>query len=281
MKFGVAIFATDYAIRPDDFARACEARGFESVWFPEHTHIPASRKTPWPLGGELPKDYWHTHDLFVSLMAAAAATKTIKVGSGICLVIEHDPIKLAKEVASVDLLSNGRLLFGIGGGWNAEEMENHGTPFKKRWKVLREKIEAMKEIWTKENAEYHGEFVNFDPIWCHPKPVQKPYPPILLGVHSGNGLNRVVNYCDGWIPVGAAMKDFRASLQDLRARAEKAWRDPKEVSVSVFMGPDKEDALRQYQEVGVERVVFGVPSEGKDKVLPLLDKYATFIPKFA
>lgn len=281
MKFGVAMFATDYAIRPDEFARACEERGFESAWFPEHTHIPASRKSPWPLGGELPKDYWHTYDLFVCMTAAAAATKTLKIGSGICLVIEHDPIKLAKEVASLDMLSNGRLLFGIGGGWNAEEMENHGTPFKKRWKVLREKIEAMKEIWTKENAEYHGEFVNFDPIWCHPKPVQKPYPPILLGVHSGNGLNRVVNYCDGWIPVGAAMQDFRASLQDLRARAEKAGRNPKELAVSIFMGPDKEEALRQYQELGVERVVFGVPSEGKDKVLPMLDKYATFIPKFA
>ncbi|MGE0682552.1 MAG: LLM class F420-dependent oxidoreductase [Candidatus Binatia bacterium] len=281
MKFGVAMFATDYAVRPDDFARACEERGFESAWFPEHTHIPASRKSPWPLGGELPKDYWHTYDLFVCMTAAAAATKTIKIGSGICLVIEHDPIKLAKEVASLDMLSNGRLLFGIGGGWNAEEMENHGTPFKKRWKVLREKIEAMKEIWTKENAEYHGEFVNFDPIWCHPKPVQKPHPPILLGVHTGTGLNRVVNYCDGWIPVGAAMEDFRASLQDLQARAEKAGRKPKELAVSIFMGPDKEDALRQYQELGVERVVFGVPSEGKDKVLPMLDNYAKFIPKFA
>lgn len=281
MKFGVAMFATDYAIRPDDLARECEARGFESVWFPEHTHIPASRKSPWPMGGDLPKDYWHTHDLFVCMMAAAAATKTIKIGSGICLVIEHDPIKLAKEVASLDMLSNGRVLFGIGGGWNAEEMENHGTPFKKRWKVLREKIEAMKEIWTKEAAEYHGEFVNFDPIWCNPKPVQKPYPPILLGVHSGNGLNRVVNYCDGWIPVGAAVQDLRESLQDLRARAEKAGRKPQDLAISIFMGPDDPVILRQYQELGVERVVFGVPSEGKEKVLPLLDKYAKVVPQFS
>ena len=142
MKIGVVMFATDYAIRPDDFAKECEDRGFESVWYPEHTHIPASRKSPFPAGGELPKEYWHTHDLFASLMAAAAVTKTIKVGSGICLVQEHDPIKLAKEVATVDQLSNGRLLFGIGGGWNAEEMENHGTPFDRRWKILREKIEA-------------------------------------------------------------------------------------------------------------------------------------------
>jgi probable F420-dependent oxidoreductase len=279
MKLGVAMFATDYAIRPDEFARACEERGFESVWFPEHTHIPASRKSPWPLGGELPKDYWHTHDLFVSLMAAAAATKTIRVGSGICLVIEHDPIKLAKEVASVDQLSNGRLLFGIGGGWNAEEMENHGTPFGRRWKVLREKIEAMKAIWTEEAAEYHGEFVNFDPIWCHPKPLQKPHPPILLGAHTSGGLNRVVNYCDGWIPVGAAVQDLRTSIQDLQARAEKAGRKPQDLSISMFMASDQEAVLRQYQELGIERTVFGVPSEGRDKVLPLLDRYAAWVPK--
>jgi alkanesulfonate monooxygenase SsuD/methylene tetrahydromethanopterin reductase-like flavin-dependent oxidoreductase (luciferase family) len=139
----------------------------------------------------------------------------------------------------------------------------------------------MKEIWTKEAAEYHGEFVNFDPIWCNPKPVQKPYPPILLGVHTGSGLNRVVNYCDGWIPVGAAVQDLKESLKDMRARAEKAGRNSKELSISIFMGPDKEEALRQYQELGIERVVFGVPSEGKDKVLPLLDKYATVVPKFA
>ena len=281
MQFGVSIFNTDYSIRIDELARALEARGFESLWLPEHTHIPKSRRSPWPGGPNLPKEYWHTLDPFVSLATAAAATTRLKLATGICLVIERDPITLAKEVASLDLLSNGRFLFGIGGGWNAEEMENHGTSFKKRWKVLREKIEAMKEIWTKENAEYHGEFINFDPIWCHPKPVQKPHPPILLGVHSGNGLNRVVNYCDGWIPVGAAMPDFRASLQDLRARAEKAGRKPQELAVSIFMGPDKDDALRQYQELGVERVVFGVPSEGKDKVLPMLDKYATFVPKFA
>lgn len=281
MKLGVAMFATDYAIRPDEFARACEERGFESVWFPEHTHIPASRRTPWPLGGELPKDYWHTHDLFVSLMAAAAATKTIKLGSGICLVIEHDPIKLAKEVASLDQLSNGRLLFGIGGGWNAEEMENHGTPFNRRWKVLREKIEAMKVIWAEEAAEYHGEFVNFDPIWCYPKPLQKPHPPILLGAHTPSALNRVVNYCDGWIPVGAAIQDLRASIKDLYARAEKAGRQPQDLPVSVFMASDNEAVLKQYQELGIDRAVFGVPSEGRDKVLPLLDKYATCIAKVA
>ena len=281
MQLGVVMFATDYAIRPDDFAKECEERGFESVWFPEHTHIPASRKSPFPGGGDLPKDYWHTHDLFTSLMAAAAATKTIKVGSGICLVIEHDPIKLAKEVATVDQLSNGRLLFGIGGGWNAEEMENHGTPFNRRWRVLREKIEAMKVIWSEEEAEYHGEFVNFDPIWSHPKPLQKPHPPILLGSHTESGLNRVAKYCDGWLPIGAMMPDFKASIGDLRARVESVGRKGADIGVSSFMAPAEEPVLQQYQEMGVERAIFGVPSEGRDKVLPILDNYAKLIPKMA
>ncbi len=281
MKLGVMMFATDYAIRPDELAKECEERGFESVWYPEHTHIPASRKSPWPGGGELPKDYWHTHDLFVSLMAAAAATKTIKVGSGICLVIEHDPIKLAKEVATVDQLSNGRLLLGIGGGWNAEEMANHGTPFNRRWRILREKIEAMKAIWTEEEAEYHGEFVNFDPIWSYPKPLQKPHPPILLGVHTESGLNRVANYCDGWLPLGAMMPDLKASIADLHSRVEKAGRAASEVGVSTFGTPAEEPVLREYQEMGVERAIFGLPSEGRDKVLPILDNYAKLIPKMA
>lgn len=281
MKFGVLIFATDYAIPPNDFARACEDRGFESVWFTEHTHIPASRRSPWPLGPELPKEYWHTYDLFVSLMAAAAATKTIKVGSGICLVIEHDPIVLAKQVASVDQLSNGRLLFGIGGGWNAEEMENHGTPFQRRWKVLRERIEAMKAIWTVDAAEYHGEFVNFDPIWSSPKPWQKPHPPVLLGTLSTQGLQRVVRYCDGWIPAGIQLKDLQAAMQNLRVLAEQAGRKANEIPVSLFGVPGEEAPLRQCQELGIERIVFLLPSEGKEKMLPLLDQYAAFVPKFA
>lgn len=279
MEFGVTMFATDYAIRPDELAVACEERGFESIWFPEHTHIPASRQSPWPGGAELPKEYWHTHDLFVALMAAAAATKRIKVGSGICLVIERDPITLAKEVASVDQLSNGRLIFGIGGGWNAEEMENHGTPFKRRWKVLREKIEAMKEIWTQEEAEYHGEFVNFDPIWSHPKPAQKPHPPILLGTFNG-GLKRVVNYCDGWIPVGAMNRDLAGSIAELRSLAEQAGRKASDVPVSIFGAPDQEKELRELEALGVERAVLFAPSEGRDKILPLLDRYAELVAKF-
>lgn len=281
MKFGLLMFATDYAIRPDELARACEERGFESVWFPEHTHIPTSRKSPWPVGGELPRDYWHTHDLFVSLMAAAAATKTIKIASGICLVIERDPIVMAKEVASVDQLSGGRLLFGIGGGWNAEEMAHHGTPFQRRWKVLRERIEAMKTIWANEAAEYHGEFVNFDPIWSYPKPLQKPHPPILLGTLSSQGLQRVVRYCDGWIPGLLPPKDLAAAMSTLKTLATQAGRKASDFPVSIFGVGDDEALLRQYQELGVERAVLGVPSEGKETVLPLLDRYAKLLPKFA
>ncbi len=180
MKFGISIFDTDYAIRIDEVAHAAEERGFESLWVPEHTHIPTSRRSPWPGGTELPKEYWHTHDPFVSLAVAAAATTKLKIATGVCLVVERDPITLAKEVASLDFLSGGRFIFGVGGGWNAEEMENHGTDFGKRWRVLRERILAMKEIWTNEEAEFHGKFVNFEPIWSYPKPVQKPHPPILL-----------------------------------------------------------------------------------------------------
>ena len=278
MDIGISMFATDYAMRPDDLAAACEARGFESIWFPEHTHIPASRLSPWPGGSELPKEYWHTHDLFVALMAAAGATKKIKIGSGICLVIERDPIVMAKEVATVDQLSNGRLIFGIGGGWNAEEMENHGTPFKKRWKVLRERIEAMKEIWANEEAEYHGEFTNFDKIWSYPKPAQKPHPPILLGTFNG-GLKRVVNYCDGWIPTGFNPGMLPDSIKELQELAAQAGRPP--VPVSVFGSSPKEEDLAKHRELGIERAVLMLPSADKDTLMPMLDDYATLIPKFA
>lgn len=281
MKLGIEMFATDYAIRPDELAIACEERGFESVWFPEHTHIPASRKTPFPGGGELPKEYSHTHDLFVALTAAAAVTKQIKVGSGICLAMERDPITMAKEVASVDQLSNGRLVFGIGGGWNAEEMENHGTPFRKRWRVLRENIEAMKEIWTKEEAEYHGEFVNFDPIWSYPKPVQSPHPPILLGTHTSNGLDRVVRYCDGWLPNARRYKDLPGILGDLHQRAQQAGRKPETIAISVLGAANEEDTLKGYQDLGVERAIFFVPSIERGKLLPILDEHAALIAKVA
>jgi len=281
MKYGVLMFATDYAIRPDELAIAAEERGFESVFFPEHTHIPASRRSPWPGGGELPKEYWHTHDLFVALAAAAAVTKTIKVGSGICLVIERDPIVTAKEVASVDFLSRGRLIFGIGGGWNAEEMENHGTAFKTRWKLLRERVLAMKEIWTKDEAEFHGELVAFDPVWSFPKPVQKPHPPILMGGDTPRARQRVVDFCDGWMPIGIQAERVIAGMKDLAERARAAGKRPEDFPVTVFGTPANEETLRAYADAGVERVTFWVPPDGREKVLPLLDRFAALVHRGA
>jgi len=277
MLYGVFMFATDYAIRPDQLAAEAEQRGFESLWLPEHTHIPVSRRTPYPGGTDLPKEYWHTHDLFVALTAAAAATKTLRIASGICLVIERDPITTAKEVASLDFLSNGRFIFGIGGGWNAEEMENHGTEYKKRWRILRERVLAMKEIWTKEEAEYHGDFVNFDKIWSYPKPLQKPHPPVLMGGDGATTFDRVVEFCDGWMPIGMRTANIADRIVDLHRRAESAGRDPKSISVSVFGARPDRAALDELERAGVERAIFGLPAADADTILPLLDQYAKLI----
>jgi probable F420-dependent oxidoreductase len=273
MHLGIAIFPTEYAISPDELASEVEQRGFESIWFPEHTHIPASRRTPWPGGGDLPREYWHTYDPFIALTAAASATTRLRLGTGICLVIERDPIVTAKEVATLDKLSNGRVIFGIGGGWNAEEMENHGTDYKRRWRVLRERALAMKEIWTKDEAEFHGEFVNFDPIWSFPKPVQKPHPPILMGGDGPTTFERVIEFCDGWMPIGLRLVNVEEKIAALRRRAEEADRDPSSISITIFAANADRKALDGLERAGVERAIFYVPPAGRDKVLPVLDKY--------
>ena len=281
MHIGVAMFPTDYAVRPDDLARSVEQRGYESLWFPEHTHIPASRRSPWPGGPTLPKEYWHTHDLFVALAAASAVTTRLKVGSGICLLVERDPILTAKEVASVDFLSGGRLLFGIGGGWNAEEMEDHGTEFRSRWKVLRERVLAMKKIWTEDEASFEGEFVRFPPLWSWPKPVQKPHPPVLLGGHGPRALRRVVDYCDGWMPISVRGGDLPAGIVELRRIAREKGRDPRTLSVSVYGAPMDRDALARLRDAGVERCIFALPSADADRVAALLDRGAELVRAFA
>ena len=273
MLYGVQMFATHYTIRPDELAREAEARGFESIWFPEHTHIPVSRRSPWPGGPVLPKEYSHTYDLFVALAMAAAATSRIKVASGICLLVERDPIITAKEVASLDQLSGGRVLFGIGAGWNAEEMEHHGTVFRTRWKLLRERTLAMKAIWTEDEASFDGEFVHFDPIWSWPKPVQRPHPPVILGAHGPKALARVVDYCDGWIPIGVRAGDLVAEFATLRRLAEEKGRDPASISITVYGAPADPEVLAGLRDTGVTRVVFGLPPAGREKVLPLLDRY--------
>ncbi|HEY7601976.1 MAG TPA: LLM class F420-dependent oxidoreductase [Methylomirabilota bacterium] len=278
MQIGAFIFPTEYSIRIDELARALEERGFESLFVTEHTHIPASRRTPWPGGGTLPKEYAHTLDPFIGLMAAASATSRLRVGTGICLVIEHDPIVLAKVVASLDLLSNGRVLFGVGAGWNAEEMEHHGTAFPTRFRVMRERIQAMKAIWTQDEAEFHGEFVNFDRLWSYPKPVQRPHPPVILGGGGRHTLRRVVEFCDGWFPQGRRGADaVLAELEELRAEARRAGRDPKMISVSVFGGKADAATVERYREAGIDRVVVPLPSEGRERVLPLLDQHAALL----
>jgi probable F420-dependent oxidoreductase len=277
MFFGAAMFATDYAIRPDDLARALEERGFESLWLPEHTHIPANRRTPYPAGGDLPKEYWHTHDPFVALTAAAIATSKLRVATGICLIIERDPITTAKEVASLDMLSGGRFIFGIGGGWNAEEMENHGTDYKTRWRLLRERVLAMKEIWTKDEPEFHGEFVNFDKLWSYPKPVQKPHPPILMGGDGATTFDRVIEFCDGWMPIGFRLQNAAEKIAALRQRAEAAGRDPMSISITIFGVNPEAGTLDALKTAGVERAIFMLPPAERDTVLPLLDKYGALI----
>jgi probable F420-dependent oxidoreductase len=266
MKFGIAIFPTDYAIAMTELGPAVEERGFESLWVAEHTHIPVSRSTPYPSGGELPKHYWHTLDPFVALTAAAAVTRTLRIGTGICLVIEHDTIDMAKEVASLDHLSGGRFMFGIGGGWNREEMANHGTAFETRWQVMRERVEAMKTIWTREEPEYHGDFVDFEPIWLWPKPVQKPHPPILLGGNGPNTLKRVVRFADGWMPNRG---DFLERIPELQRLARDAGRGP--IPVTAYVRPDPQ-LIERCIEARVERIIYYLPSDGRDAALNALDK---------
>jgi probable F420-dependent oxidoreductase len=278
MKFGVAIFPTDYSIAPHQVAKEAEDRGFESIFFPEHTHIPASRKTPWPGGAELPLEYSHSLDLFVGLGAAAAATEKIMLGTGICLVIERDPIVLANEVATLDHISNGRVLFGVGGGWNREEMENHGTSFEKRWFVLRERIEAMKAIWTEDEASYHGDFVDFDRIWSWPKPIQKPHPPIFVGGNGARTLERVVRYGDEWMPLPRGDVDMSPRIQELQELAAKAGRAP--IPVSIFFAPPDADKLRVLDSNGVGRSIFILPSAEADVVLPKLDELAGVVAQY-
>jgi probable F420-dependent oxidoreductase len=274
MKFGIAIFPTDYAISMAELAPAVEEAGFESLWVAEHTHIPTSRATPYPAGGELPRMYMHTMDPFVALTAAALASKTLKVGTGICLLIERDPIHTAKEAASLDVISKGRFLFGIGGGWNREEMADHGTAFETRWKLLRERVEAVKAIWTQDEAEYHGEMVDFGPMWCWPKPYQKPHPPLLLGGNGPNVLKRVIAYADEWMPNrGAALQ----RIPELRELEQAAGRG--HIPVTFYPRETAAD-IERAGETGVERCIFYVPADGRAPALTKLNELARLIEPY-
>jgi len=279
LAFGASMFFTDYCMTPSDLGQALEARGFESVWAPEHSHIPLSRRTPFPGGGELPKKYADAMDPFVTLTAAAMATKKLKIGTGVCLVAQRDPIQTAKLVASIDNVSGGRFLFGIGNGWNQDEMENHGTHFARRHKLARERVEAMKAIWTQPKAEYHGEFVNFDPMMTWPKPVQKPHPPVIVGGAFPYSARRAIRYGEGWIPQAArgGYSEIADMIPKFREMAAEAGRDPTSIEITVWFPRRDTDLMKRYRDLGVSRVVFNLESEKADKVLPEVDVIATLM----
>ncbi|TAJ39115.1 MAG: LLM class F420-dependent oxidoreductase [Reyranella sp.] len=274
MRVGVFYFPTDYGIDIAELARALEERGFDSLFVPEHTHIPLSRKTPFPTGGELPKRYSHTHDPFVGLAFAAAATRKLKIGTGILLVPQHEPIATAKAIASLDQLSGGRFVFGIGAGWNQDEMENHGVGYATRYKQMREHVLAMKALWTEEAGSFHGEFVNFDPAWSWPKPAQRPHPPILLGGETDHTLKRVVDYCDGWFPRPRSGFEASTAVDRLKRMAESVKRDPATLTVTVFGAPPEAAALAAYEKAGIPNALLAIPDLGRDEILRHLDTIA-------
>lgn len=278
MRVGLIIFPTDKGIQPVELGREAEARGFDSLWFPEHSHIPVSRRSPW--GGRegappLPEEYWRTHDQFIALAAIAGATEHIKLGTGITLVAQRDPIWLAKEIASLDTISGGRVLFGVGYGWNHEEMEAHGVDPKTRRRLVREKVLAMKELWTKDEAEFHGEFVDFGPAWQWPKPCQRPRIPTFIGGSPGPKMFAAVSeFADGWMPIGGG--GIRESLPALHEAWAAAGRQgaPSVIPFGTVPSPRK---LDYYREVGCTDVVVTLPSAGRDEVLGVLDTYQPMI----
>jgi probable F420-dependent oxidoreductase len=282
MHVGAAMFFTDYSMAPAELARALEERGFESVWAPEHSHIPLSRKSSFPSGGELPKQYHDVMDPFVTLTAAAAATKTLKIGTGVCLVIQRDTIQTAKLVASLDQVSGGRFLFGIGGGWNQDEMEDHGTVYATRFKKMREQVEAMREIWTKPKPEYHGEIVDFPPMMTWPKPVQNRLPVIVGGMFP-HAARRALRYGDGWIPHSRRpqYEDVTDFLPHFRQMAAEIGRDPATVPITVWGIGEGIDRLHRYRDQGVDRVVISLPAEPAEKTLPTLDRWAELVRRIA
>ncbi|HXA26593.1 MAG TPA: LLM class F420-dependent oxidoreductase [Acetobacteraceae bacterium] len=280
MDFGASMFFTDYSMSAAELAQALETRGFESIWAAEHSHIPTSRRSPYPGGGDLPKAYYDAMDPFVTLTAAAMATKTLRIGTGVCLVNQRDTIQTAKLVASIDQVSGGRFLFGIGIGWNAEEMEDHGTVFTTRAKLVRERVEAMKLIWTKTKVEYHGELVNFPEMMAWPKPVQKPHPPVIVGGAYPQAARRAVRYADGWIPLAGRPNqygDVFDFVPKFREMLKEAGRDEASCPITLFNVQEDADLLKRYRDLGAVRVSVSLPAEKADKTLPVLDRWAKLI----
>ena len=276
MKIGLFPIMTDYSMPVDRLAVAAEERGFDSIWVPEHTHIPV-KHTAYPGGGELPKEYSHTLDPFVALGIAAGVTTKLKLATGICLAIEHQAITLAKTVATLDHVSNGRVLLGLGAGWNREEMENHGTVYVDRFRKLEEQMRALREIWTNEEASFHGDFEHFDNIWSWPKPVQQPHPPLILGGETDHTLRRIVRVGDGWLPRAMNPDYVLDGMTRLKRFAEEAGRDPATISVSVFAPPAKDEVVNRFKETDAERIILMVPPRDEGETLKRLDRYATYV----
>ncbi len=275
MKIGAVMFFTTDSMQPAELGRVLEERGFESLWVPEHTHVPSTRLSDYPGGGNLPRPYYDIYDPFLALNAVASATTTLKIGTGIALVVQRDPIVTAKMVSTIDQLSKGRFLFGVGNGWNKDEIENHGTAFGTRHKLARERIEAMQTIWTNDEPAYEGEFVKFGPMSQWPKPFQTPHPPIIVGGAYPHAARRAIRYGNGWIPrsdrlehdgIGIVIKKFRAE-------AIEAGRDPADIPVTIFRAPDDLTQLRFCQEIGIDRVVFSLPAAKADTIMPIIDRW--------
>jgi probable F420-dependent oxidoreductase len=277
VHFGLTMFATDQVMRPDDFARAAEERGFVSLYVPEHTHIPVSRRTPPPSGDAVLPDYYkRPFDPFVAMAMAAAATERLRVGTGICLVAQRDPIVTAKAVASLDHLSGGRFVFGVGFGWNADEIEDHGVEMRSRRDVAREHVLAMQRLWADDVAGFEGEHMHLPPSWSWPKPTQKPWPPVLVGGAAGPTLfAHVAEYADGWIPIGGA--GVREALPQLHRAVEAAGRDPAAVRVVPFGTIPNPGKLDYYASIGIDEVVLRVPAGDRDAVVPVLDDYSKLV----
>ncbi len=277
MRIGLFPFCTDYSMPVADLAVAAEERGFDSIWLPEHTHIPASRQTPYPGGGELPREYSHTLDPFVALGIAAGVTRTLKLATGICLAIEHQALTLAKTVATLDHVSGGRVLLGLGAGWNREEMENHGTEYATRFRKLEEQMRALATIWCQDEASFTGEFERFERIWSWPKPIQQPHPPMYLGGETDHTLRRVVRVAQGWLPRAMQPQRVIDGINRLDEFARAAGRDPTSIGVSVFAPPPRDEVIARFRDTRAERVILMVPPQDRDDTLRRLDRYAGFV----
>jgi probable F420-dependent oxidoreductase len=275
MQFGIHVFPTEHSIQPDELARASEDRGLDSVWFSEHTHIPVRFLTAPGRGSSLPDYYWQTYDIFVAMAFAAAATERIKVASGVSLVIEHDPILLAKETATVDRLSNGRLIFGVGAGWLESEMADHGVVYRTRFQLLKEQLRAIKEIWTMDESEFHGKFVNFDKIKAYPKPLQQPHPPVIMGGAGEKSIECAAEVCDGWAPWLMEWSKAKEAIAEIKRQAAANGRDPELLEFSLFEKsiPDERN-LEDMESMGIKRIILTIFGQNREEALPRLDEVA-------